>query len=111
MGKLSDMIEARFGFQIRAEFPPYAEALAAATAEQILKANPDRVSWDIFNLGTTVVFLSHDPVPTSTNGYYLDKNGGHIGMSWDIDGELVAYPIHALSSGTPTLFIKAVVGK
>ena len=111
MGKLSDMIEARFGFQIRAEFPPKPSTLVAATVKQILKANPDRVSWDMFNLGTDVVYLSHDPVPTSTNGYYLDKNGGHIGMSWETDGELVAYPIYALSSGTPTLFIKAVVGK
>ena len=111
MGRLAELIEARLGFQIRAEFPPQPTILVAATAKQILKANPDRVSWDIFNLGTDVVYLSHDTVPTATNGYYLDKNGGHVGMSWDVDGELVAYPIYALSAGTPTLFIKGVVGK
>ena len=110
MGKLAEIIEAQLGFHIRAEFPPYAEALAASTPEQILKANPDRISWDIFNLGTTKVLLSHSPVPSDTNGYYLDKDGGHIGMTWDEDGELVAYPIYAFSTGTPTLFIKAVVG-
>lgn len=110
MGKLSDAIEARFGFSIREEFPPKAEALAAATAEEILKANPDRISWDIFNLGTDVVYFSHDPAPSSTNGYYLDKNGGHIGMTWEVDGELTGYRLYALSAGTPTLFIKAAVG-
>lgn len=110
MGRLAEVIEARFGFKVRAEFPPYAEALAASTPEQILKANADRIGWDIFNLGTTKVLLSHDPVPSATNGYYLDKDGGHIGMSFEDDGELVAYPIYAFSTGTPTLFIKAVVG-
>lgn len=110
MGRLAEIIEARLGFHIRAEFPPYAEALAADTAEQILKANPDRVSWDIFNLGTDVVYLAHKSPPSSSDGYYLDKNGGHIGMSWEADGELVAYPIYAISAGAPTLFIKASVG-
>jgi len=110
MGKLADAIESRFGFKVRAEFPPRAEALAAATSEEILKENPDRISWIIFNLGTDVVYLSHDPLPSSTNGYYLDKNGGTVSMTWDEDGELVGYRIYAISAGTPTLFIKAVVG-
>lgn len=110
MGRLAELIEARFGFKIRAEFNPYYEALAASVVEQILKANPDRVSWDIFNLGTTKVLLSHDPVPSVTNGYYLDKDGGHISMVWNEDGEIVGYPIYAFSTGTPTLFIKAAVG-
>ena len=110
MGRLAELIRARFGFNIRAEFPPYYEALAAGIPEQILRANPDRVGWDIFNLGDTVVYLSHETVPSATNGYYLDKNGGHIGMVYDEDGELVSYPIYAFSAGTPTLFIKAVVG-
>ncbi|GAI74909.1 unnamed protein product, partial [marine sediment metagenome] len=81
MGRLAEIIESQLGFHIRAEFPPKANALLAATPEQILKANPDRISWDIFNLGTEVVYLSHEPVPSSTNGYYLDKNGGSISMS------------------------------
>lgn len=110
MGKLADAIEREFGFRIRAEFPPQPNALVAATPEEILKANPDRISWIIFNLGTDVVYLSHDPVPSATNGYYLDKNGGTVSMSWDEDGELVGYRVYAISAGTPTLFIKAVVG-
>ncbi len=110
MGRLAEVIEGQLGFKMRAEFPPYAEALATSTPKQILKANPDRISWDIFNLGTVKVLLSHDPIPSETNGYYLDKDGGHIGMLWNEDGELVAYPVYALSTGTPTLFIKGVVG-
>jgi len=110
MGKLSDVIEKEFGFPLRSEFPPKYEQLST-TAERILKANPDRISWDIFNLGTTVVYLSHDEVPSSTNGYYLDKNGGHIGMVWNEDGEITGYQVYAVAtSGTPTIYIKAVVG-
>ncbi|GAI93431.1 unnamed protein product [marine sediment metagenome] len=111
MGKLADVIQAEFGFQFRAEFPPKPVTLVANEVVQILKANPDRVSWDMFNLGNIKVLLSHDPVPSVTNGYYLDKDGGHIGMVWNEDGELVAYPIYAVSTVTPTIFVKAVVGK
>jgi len=110
MSRLAEAIEARYGFNVRPEFTPKHEALAAATPERILKANPDRLGWNIINLGTDVVYLSHEPVPSATNGYYLDKNGGHIGMFYDEDGELVGYPLYAVSAGTPTLFIKAVVG-
>lgn len=110
MGRLAEAILNEFGFPVREEFPPKPNTLVAATAEEILKENPDRMSWDIFNLGTDVVYLSHDPVPSSTNGYYLDKNGGHIGMVWNEEGNLVGKRVYALSAGTPTLFIKAVVG-
>ena len=110
MGRLAEVVERLFGFPVRAEFPPKHNVLVLDTPEIILKANPDRLGWDIFNLGATVVYLSHETVPSSTNGYYLDKNGGHIGMNYKEDGELVGYPIYAVAAGTPTLFIKAVVG-
>lgn len=110
MGKLSDAILREFGFPVREEFAPHGELLVANTAKLILREHPDRLNWDIFNLGTTVVYLSHEPAPTSTNGYYLDKNGGHIGMNYKEDNHLVGMPIYAISTGTPTLFVKAVVG-
>ena len=110
MGKLSEAIEQHYGFKVRAEFTPTYNTLVGATPEVILKANPDRLSWDIFNLGSDVAYLSHDPLPSATNGYYLDKNGGYIGMDFKDDGELVGYPLYALSAGAPTLFIKGVVG-
>lgn len=110
MGRLAEAILKEYGIAVREEFPPFAEALVADTAEEILKEHPDRLSWDVFNLGTEVVYLSHDPAPSSTNGYYLDKNGGHIGMFYKEDGDLVGKRVYAISAGSPTLFIKAVVG-
>jgi len=110
MGKLAEAIEREFGFPVRVEFMPKHEELSV-TAEQVLKENPDRISWDIFNLGTEVVYLSHDEVPTSTHGFYLDKNGGHIGQVWNEDGEEVGFPLWAVAAaGTPTIFLKAVEG-
>ena len=110
MGRLADVIEAKFGFHIRAEFPPKAQILST-TAVRILKANPDRVSWDIFNLGTVAVYLGHQEVVSATNGYYVGPNGGHVGMIWDEDGELVGRELWAVAASVaPTIFIKAVVG-
>ena len=108
MGRLAEVIKFEYGFDFQAEFTPKPITLVAATITEILKENPDRVRWTVVNLGTEVVYLSHDPAPSATNGYYLDSNGGTISMSWDEDGELTGYAIHALSSGTPTLFISAI---
>lgn len=110
MGRLSQVIEKEFGFPIREEFTPFAEALST-TAERILKGNPDRISWDVFNLGTVAVYLAHESTVSSTNGFYVGANGGHVGMVWDEDGELVGFEVWAIAaSGTPSIFIKAVEG-
>ncbi|MBA7592591.1 hypothetical protein ES708_34779 [subsurface metagenome] len=59
-----------------------------------------------------MVYLGHTSQVSSTNGYYLAALGGHIGMIWDEDGELVGREIWAVAaSGTPTIFVKAVVGE
>jgi len=108
MGRLAQIIEAQYGFKLQAEFNPKPVTLVAATIKNLLLDNPDRVRWTVVNLGDTVVYLSHTAAPSSTNGYYLDKNGGSISMSWDEDGELVGYALNALSAGTPTIFLSAV---
>ncbi|MBA7583500.1 hypothetical protein ES708_25445 [subsurface metagenome] len=111
MGRLAEAIMREWGFDTFAEIPPYAEALTT-TPEQILKNNPDRLSWDIFNLGDEVVFLGHDNTVSSSNGYYLSPKGGHIGMMWKEDGELVGREIWAVAAvSASTIFIKAVAGK
>ncbi|GAJ06396.1 unnamed protein product, partial [marine sediment metagenome] len=83
MGRLAQIIEAQFGFKLQAEFNPKPVTLVAATIKNLLLDNPDRVRWTIVNLGTEVVYLSHEAAPSSSNGYYLDKNGGSISMSWE----------------------------
>ena len=111
MGKLADVVEAKFGFNIRAEFPPKPFTLST-TAELILRANPDRIAWTIVNLGTVAVYLAHEEVVSTTNGYYLAANGGSLGMVWDEDGELVGFPIWAIASSiTPTIFVMVVMAQ
>lgn len=111
MGRLSEAIIRYWGFDAFAEMSPFAEKLSI-TSERILKSNPDRLSWDIFNLGDEVVYLGHDERVSSLNGYYLAAKGGHIGMLWNEDGELVGREVWAIAASlTPTIFIKAVVGK
>jgi len=73
MGRLAEVIKFEYGFEFQPEFTPKPITLVAATITEILKENPDRVRWTVVNLGTDVVYLSHDPAPSATNGYYLDK--------------------------------------
>jgi len=111
MGKLADAIETKYGFHIRAEFPPKPFTLST-TPQEILKANPDRISWTIINLGTVVVHLAHGEDVSSTNGYYIAANGGSLGMTWDEDGELVGFPIWAVATSvTPTIFVMVVMAQ
>ncbi len=110
MGKLADIIEHEYGFHIRAERPPFSEQLST-TAVQIFKANPDRISWTIINLGSVAVYLAHEEAVSTTNGIYVAANGGSIMMVWHEDGELVAYSVWAVAtSGTPTIYVSSVVG-
>lgn len=111
MGRLAEAIIRLWGFDTFAEMPPFAEELST-TPERVLKNNPDRLSWDIFNLGDKVVYLGHDSTVSSTNGYHLAASGGHISMMWNEDGELVGRELWAVAAdGTPTIFVKAVAGK
>lgn len=110
MGRLLDAVKAKWGFGLFAETPPFAKTLST-TPVKILLDNPDRLSWDIFNLGVVAVYLGHNEQVSATNGYYLGSYGGHIGMVWDEDGELTGRELWAVAaSGTPAIFIKSVVG-
>lgn len=111
MGRLAEVIEAKFGFHIRAEFPPKPFTLST-TPEQILKANPDRIAWTLVNLGGVVVYVGHEEAVSSLNGYYMAANGGVLAMKWDEDGELVGFPLWVVASSvTPTIFAMVVMAQ
>ncbi len=109
MGKLSELIEAKLGFTVRAEFAPKAVAITA-TEKEVLRSHADRLSWIMFNLGSEIAFVHNSKSVSSTLGFYLDKNGGFLAMDWETDGEMVGYPWWVEGAGATTIYVVAVVG-
>ena len=109
MGRLSELIEAKLGFKVRAEFSPKAVPITT-TEKQVLREHADRLSWIMFNLGSEVAYVHNGKAVSSTLGFYLDKNGGFLAMDWETDGEMVGYPWWVEGAGATTLYLAAVVG-
>lgn len=109
MGRLAELIEAKWGFHVRPEFTPATVAITAAE-KQILKQNPDRVLILAINLGSEVCYLHTSREVSSDLGIYLDKLGGGIEMPWDIYGELIGLEWWCEGAGDTNLYLVSLVG-
>lgn len=69
-----------------------------STVKTILKANPNRVSFVIFNLGTAAAYISIENDVSSSKGMYIAPNGGSITVQWDRDFSLPAREWFGISS-------------
>lgn len=103
--QLSEMLENLYGVKT---FPQYNKVVdqVGTTVVQILKANPNRVSFLIVNLSANNLFISPLPDVASTKGIYIAPNGGSITVQWDRDFELASYAFYAIASGaTSNVFV------
>lgn len=109
MGKLADLIERRFGCKVYPEFMPKVEAITT-TEKQILKTNPDRVSFLLLNLGTAVCYVHFKSDVSASLGVYLDKNGGFWEAPFDIYGELIGYEWWCEGTAGTNIYIVSLIG-
>lgn len=109
MGKLHDILVARYGMAIRPEFNPKIFAITA-TEQLILKDNPDRLSILAINLGAQVCYLHPTIEVSSSLGIYLDKNGGGIELYYEIYGYLVGQEWWCEGVAATNLYVACLVG-
>lgn len=95
MGQLSDAIDREFGVRTRLIINPVTGSVGT-TATEILRNNPDRLSWVIINLSANFGFIDFTPQVAATRGIRLSANGGSAAATWRDDGELVGHPVFAL---------------
>lgn len=67
------------------------------TVTDLLKNNPDRLSFLLVNLGTTAMYVAWDRGVLATHGIYIAPNGGSFGLSADEDAELVGMALFGIS--------------
>ncbi len=109
MGRLSEAIEREFGFPVQVEFSPKAVSVTT-TQQEVLKGNPDRLSFVMFNLGAQIAYVHFNQYVGPGLGFYLDKNGGFIALNYKEDGELVGLPWHVVGAGSTTIYVAAIEG-
>ncbi len=98
MGKLSEYIEKHFGIKTIPRINPEADTVST-TVVKILKNNPDRIGFLIFNLGDYTVYIAPNNKVTANYGMSLASAGGFINMVAKEDFELVGYEFYAVSPG------------
>ena len=70
-----------------------------ATAVEMLKNNPNRVSFIVVNLSGNSLYMSTSPDVSSANGIYISPNGGRMILQWDVDFELVSQQWYGIATG------------
>ena len=86
-------VEKKFGMATRS----YAISDPVSCLTQILKNNPDRLTFTVVNLGATSMYVAWDRDVLATHGIYIAPNGGSFAMTADEDGELVGYELFGIS--------------
>jgi len=75
--------------------------ITPAAPQQLLKQDPARVAFLIVNVSTSVVTIEPNPSFPTGQGPRIDPNGGSLFVTWEEDGESVAYEWFAVSIGAP----------
>jgi len=96
MGALAEYVKKKYGVHTRS-FPDPETVSCLTTVTEILRDNPDRLSFTIINLGGTSMFVAWDRGVGSTHGILVAANGGTFSLNADDDGELVGYAIFGIS--------------
>lgn len=85
----------RFGAYTR---PETTQAPVGVTPVLIKRGNPNDLLVNISNSGTTNISLSYRPNVAFGEDFLLIGNGASFVSRVDLDGDLVTYPIYAVSS-------------
>lgn len=101
MGRLSELIERRFGVSTRTESDPVTRTVGT-TSELIARANPDRLSLTIINLDSDDLWVLFDQLVSTTRGVFVPALGGSVSVSPEEDFETVGYAWYGISDVAST---------
>lgn len=95
---LNEMIEQLYGVKSHYKRSS-AGSTVGVTVVEILKNNPNRLSFIIVNLSGNALYISPNNDVSSSDGIYIAPNGGRAILQWDVDFELVSQAWFAIASG------------
>jgi hypothetical protein len=101
---VQDLYEKLYGFKTEKLENPVTDYVTS-TATQLLKNDPCRLSYILFNLGSTDLYLAFDNAPSDTRGILVSKSGGYFSLDFKDDGILVTYPLYGVTSSAGYVFL------
>lgn len=86
-------------------------AKTTAVVSQILKRNPNRFGWAVFNLSAFDAFLGFTGQVAINEGMLVGLTGEKVIYMWaDTHGELVTRELYGVSANDCDIFVYEVVG-
>lgn len=104
MGRVSEYIQRKYGFPVQTVEAAVVLG-AAAPAAPVLIANPNRVSYTIFNLGANVAFIGFTSAVGVLFGIQLNAAGDYFAVDAKDDGEITTLQLYGFSVLGTTLYI------
>lgn len=98
MGRLSNLIQERFGGRTDSRRNPVVSQLGV-TATEFLRPNDDRLQFILINLSLFPVFILPDSEVSTSNGIRLIASGGTIISNWEDDADLVGVSWFGIGDG------------
>ena len=95
---LAQLLDQMFGVKSRHQINSLVSQVGV-TAIPIMNANPNRLSFIIFNLSVNSVYISPDPDVSSVKGMYIAGNGGFFMSQWDVDFQLPSMQFFGIATG------------
>lgn len=95
---LNEMLVELFGVKTSPRINPVNTAVPTSVVP-ILRNDPQRLSFVVFNLGANSVYIGPENQVSTTRGIYLAPNGGSVSLIWDRDFELCSHDWYAIASG------------
>lgn len=104
MGKtqtLDELLTNEYGVNTHPEVNPMT-SLAGVTATQVAPNNPNRVGFNIINLGTASVYVFTSNLVSANLGFLLSPNGGALNLDWRVDFALISNEWWAIAIAAPS---------
>lgn len=95
---LSELLQSLYGVRSRTVENPET-ATVGVTVVNILRNNPNRLSFTIFNLSANNIWIGPKNDVSSTKGIWVSPNGGSVTLMWDRDFEIVGAAWYAIAAG------------
>ena len=84
---LKDLLNQELGVET---FERETATTAGVAATQLMRQNPNRIAFILYNLSANILFINPLTAPSSTRGIRLGPNGGFVSMFYREDFTLTA---------------------
>lgn len=107
---IRDILRKRFGTNFAVNVNPVTDTVTS-TPTLILKFNPNRFGFVLYNLGNSNLFIGLDQNVSETNGILIPPNGGSLVAWFEEDYTLVENEFYGVApGGTTKIYLLEYVG-